>query len=45
MEGIVVKAGNANLLVKWEEILYCYVDGEYVKLVTLRAKGISSINH
>jgi hypothetical protein len=37
-EGISVKAGNANLLVKWEEIQYCYVDGEYVKLVTITGK-------
>jgi DNA-binding LytR/AlgR family response regulator len=38
-EGIAVKSGTANLLVKWNDILYCFVEGEYVKLVTTAGKS------
>jgi DNA-binding LytR/AlgR family response regulator len=37
--GIAVKSGNANLLLRWDEILFCFVEGEYVKLVTTAGKS------
>ncbi len=37
--GIHVKTGNTTLLVPFDEIAGCYVDGEYVKLVTSEGKS------
>jgi DNA-binding LytR/AlgR family response regulator len=37
-EGIVVKSGNASMLVKWNDIRFLFVEGEYVKLVTTAGK-------
>lgn len=37
--GIPVKSGNSTLLVPFEEIASCYVEGEYVKLVNTAGKS------
>jgi DNA-binding LytR/AlgR family response regulator len=36
---IQVKTGNTTLLVPFEEIACCFVDGEYVKMVTISSKS------
>ncbi len=38
-DGIPVKSGNLNLLAKFDDMAYCYVEGEYVKLVMISGKS------
>ena len=37
--GIRLKSGNSTLLVKFDEIAACFVEGEYVKLIHISGKG------